>query len=322
MAQSPRPAVVATGRRWAMWWSVLSALLLPLPAAAQGSDVVYEVRSQYQTITVLDTPSGCRRLIFDRGVRGFGAVQSEMDLANPDVPTLSYVRHVMVALPIVPRPRRILVVGLGGASIQRFVRKLLPEATIETAELDPAIRDVAAKYFRFQEDARQVVHIGDGRAFIERSPHKYDLIVIDAFSATSTPYHLTTREFLQAVRNHLADGGIVCANLWETASSFWDVVRTYSVVFPELRLVRCAGSGNSLVMAWPVKAGVTVEDWTRAAAAFEKAHPTGLELPNLIQRGTEETTIIPDTAVVLVDKEDDARLDSPHAADSTPGPLM
>jgi hypothetical protein len=42
---------------------------------------------------------------------------------------------------------------------------------------------------------------------------------------------------------------------WETASSFWDVVRTYSVVFPELRLVRCAGLGNSLVMAWPVKAG-------------------------------------------------------------------
>jgi hypothetical protein len=39
----------------------------------------------------------------------------------------------------------------------------------------------------------------------------------------------------------------------------------------------------------------------RAAAAFEKAHPTGLELPNLIQRGTEETTIIPDTAVVLAD---------------------
>jgi spermidine synthase len=248
-------------------------------------------------------PSGCRRMVFDRGVRGFGAVQSEMDLANPDVPTLPYVRHVMVTLPIVPRPRRILVVGLGGASIQRFVRKLLPEATIETAELDPAVRDVAAKYFHFREDARQVVHIGDGRAFIERSPHKYDLIVIDAFSATSTPYHLTTREFLQTVRDRLADGGIVCANLWETASSFWDVVKTYSVVFPELRLVRCAGSGNSLVIAWPVKAGVTVEDWTRAAAAFEKAHPTGLELPSLILRGTEETTTIPDTAVVLVDKD-------------------
>jgi spermidine synthase len=196
------------------------------------------------------------------------------------------------------------VVGLGGASIQRFVRKLLPEATIETAELDPVIRDVAAKYFHFQEDARQIVHIGDGRAFIERSPHKYDLVVIDAFSATSTPYHLTTREFLQAVRDRLAEGGIVCANLWGTASSFWDVVRTYSVVFPEFRLVRCAGSGNSLLIAWPVKAGVTVEDWTRAATAFDKAHPTGLELPKLILRGIEETTTIPDDAVVLVDKED------------------
>ncbi len=302
MAHSFRPAVVAARRRRAVWWPVLSALLLLLPAAAQGSDVVYEVRSRYQTITVLDTPSGCRRLVFDRGASGFGAVQSEMDLADPDVPTLSYVRHVMVALPIVPRPRRILVIGLGGGSIQRFVRKLLPEATIETAELDPAIRNVAAKYFRFREDARQIVHIGDGRAFIERTPHKYDLIVIDAFSATSTPYHLTTREFLQAVRDRLADGGIVCANLWETASSFWDVVRTYSVVFPELRLVRCAGSGNSLVIAWPVKAGVAVEDWTRAASAFEKAHPTGLDLPNLTQRGVEDTTTIPDTAVVLVDK--------------------
>ena len=109
----------------------------PAPCRGPGQRRRLRGSQPLQTITVLDTPSGCRRLIFDRGVRGFGAVQSEIDLANPDVPTLSYVRHVMVALPIVPRPRRILVVGLGGASIQRFVRKLLPEATIETASLIP-----------------------------------------------------------------------------------------------------------------------------------------------------------------------------------------
>jgi spermidine synthase len=281
----------------------LFALLFPVCAAAQDTEVVYEVRSQYQLITVLDTADGYRQLIFDGRFDGSDAIQSEVNLASPDELTLSYARHMMVALPLVERPSRILVVGLGGACIQRYLRKLLPDATIETAELDPEMRNVAARYFFFKEDARQIVHLGYGRAFIEASKQKYDLIFLDAFTATSIPYHLATREFLEAVRDHLAEGGVVCANLWEEEPEYWDMVRTYSVVFPELHVVKCAASGNSLVLALPAaKTRLSVQAWADKATEFERSHATGLDLPRLIRRGAAEATEIPSTARVLLDK--------------------
>jgi spermidine synthase len=282
--------------------AALCVCLFPIAGAAQEPQVVYEVQSRYQLITVLDTADGYRQLIFDGRFDGSDAIQSEVNLASPDELMLSYARHMMAALPLVERPRRILVVGLGGACIQRYLRKLLPDATIETAELDPEMRNVAATYFFFKEDARQVVHLGDGRTFLERSKEKYDLIFLDAFSATSIPSHLTTREFLQAVKDRVADGGVVCANLWDAEASYWDMVKTYSAVFPELHVVKCAGSGNSVVVATPAKASVTVQAWVDKAAAFEKVRATGLDLPQLIRAGAAETTSIPDSARVLSDK--------------------
>lgn len=293
-------APAGRGRR-RLCFAASGVLLLPLAALAQDAEVIYQIRSQYQFITVQDTANGYRQLIFDGRFDGTDAIQSEMNLASPDDLTLSYSQHIMAALPVVSRPRRILVVGLGGACIQRYLRRLLPDATIETAELDPVMKDVAAKYFFFREDARQMVRLGDGRALVESSKDRYDIIFLDAFSARSIPYHLTTREFLQAVKDHLADGGVVAANLWDGEASYWDQVRTYAAVFPEWHVVKCAGSGNSIVLAVPAKMGLTVQAWADKAAAFEKARPTGLDLPRLILRGAAAETSIPESARVLAD---------------------
>jgi spermidine synthase len=278
---------------------VLCASLLPLEAAAQG--VVYDAYSQYQRITVVDTPGGYRQLLFDTQLDGADAIQSEMNLENPDELTLPYARYMIAALPAAEPPRHILVIGLGGASIQRFLRKLLPDATIETAELDPEIRNVAAKYFFFKEDAQQIVHLGDGRAFIEGSKDKYDLIMLDAFSATSIPYQLTTREFLEAVREHVAEGGVVAANLWQSDASYWDMVKTYATVFPVWHVLNCAGAGNNILVARPAKGDFSVQAWADRATVFEKNHPTGLDLPELI-RGGADSSPIPERARVLTDK--------------------
>jgi spermidine synthase len=277
-------------------------ILLTFPLQGQGYQIVYEVRSQYQLITVRDTPYGHRQLIFDGKFDGMDATQSEINLSDRDELTASYARHIMTALPLVPRIKRILIVGLGGGCMQRFLHRLLPTARIETVELDPEIRNVAAKYFFLQEDDRQVVHIGDGRRFIESSKDRYDIIFLDAFSATSIPYHLATQEFLKSVKAHLVEGGLVCANLWDGEADFPDMLKTYESVFPELHLVQCAASGNSILVALTGKAGLSVRAWMDKAEALEKTNPTGLSLPMLIQRGAAETISIPTNARVLVDK--------------------
>lgn len=277
-------------------------ILFILPATAvQHGQVVHEVRSQCQLITVLDTPDGYRQLIFDGRFDGSDAIQSQVDLSSRDELTLSYARHMMTVPPVASKAQRILVVGLGGACLQRYLHRLLPGATIETVEIDPEVRNVAADYFFLREDARQVVHIADGRSFIEQSKNRYDVILLDAFTAEEIPYHLTTREFLQAVKDHLSEGGVVSANLWDGEAGYWDMVRTYAEVFPELHIVKCSGARNSLVVALPVKSGLTIEGWAEKAAAFDKAHATGLDLPLLVRRGAREADI-PARARVLTDR--------------------
>jgi spermidine synthase len=281
---------------------LLLGICLAPPFPAQQEQVVYEVRSRYQLITVRDTASAYRQLVFDGHFDGSDAIQSEMNLANHDELTLSYVKHIMAALPVAARTRRILIVGLGGASMQRYLHKLLPDAVIETAELDPDMLDVAAKYFFFKQDDRQIVHLGDGRDFIENSRDKYDIIFLDAFGALSIPYRLATQEFLIAVKGRLADGGVACANLWDGEADYPDMLKTYSTVFAELHLVKCAYSGNSILLALPGKPGLTVARWIEKAEAFEKAHPTGIDLPSLIRSGASDSFAIPENAKVLMDK--------------------
>jgi spermidine synthase len=57
------------------------------------------------------------------------------------------------------------------------------------------------------------VHVGDGRAFLEKSKSKYDLIFLDAYDAHSAPPLLTTVEFMRIIRDHLTPKGALVANV-------------------------------------------------------------------------------------------------------------
>jgi spermidine synthase len=290
-----------TRRLW-----ILLALSAFAPQCLKGQNfrIIHEVQSQYQRISVLDTANGYRQLIFDGKFDGTDAIQSEMNLSRPNDLTLSYSRHMMAALPLVEAPKRILIIGLGGACMQRYLHQLLPDATIETVEIDPEIRRIAKEYFSLQEDRRQIVHISDGRRYIEDSKAMYDLVFLDAFNATSIPYRLATREFFDAVKSRIAGGGIVCANLWDGNADFPNMLKTFSSVFPELHSLKGPNSGNFILTALSKATRLTVPEWVKRAEAFEQKHPTGLDLPLLIRQGAREQIIIPANARVLLDKDE------------------
>ena len=260
---------------------------LAVPALAQENRIIHEVQSKYQLITVRDTADGYRQLIFDGRFDGTDAIQSEMNLNNRDELTLPYPRHMMTALPAAAKLERVLIVGLGGAAMQRYLRKLLPDTTIESVEIDAEVRRIAAEYFDFKEDERQIVHLADGAVFMVESKDKYDIIFLDAFGAESIPEPLKTKEFFMAVRDRLAEGGVVCANLWYGASDFRQTVQTYAAVFPEHYIVRCGpSSGNSVLLALPTKMDLKFKGWIEKAEEFEKEHPTGMDLPKMLRQRT------------------------------------
>jgi spermidine synthase len=287
--------------------AVLAACLIWPALAQQEGRIVYEVQSKFQKITVWDSPDGIRRqLIFDADWSNnvFNAIQSEVNKRKTNELILTYAQYMITSLPVVEKPKHILVVGLGGACIQRYLHNLLPDAVIETAELDPAVLDVAKRYFYLTLDDRQKVTIGDGRKFIEQSKDKYDIIMLDAFSATSIPYMLATQEFLKTVKDHLAVGGVVCANLWYNQADYRDMLKTYDSVFAEWHVMRCPNWGNAILLGLPTKQNLTPEKWIEKCKAFEKAYPaTGMPISRFIDHDIEPVTRVPADAIILLDKD-------------------
>src|SRR5574341_387446 len=158
--------------------------------------VLYEKASAYNRIVVTEEKGGVRTLRFGKdGVR-----QSVVKPGDPDYLDLPYVKVMLVGLALSEESRRFLIVGLGGGTLPMFLRKHYPDAVIDAVDIDPDVVDVAKRFFGFREDRLMNAHVTDGRRFVEQTRQPYDVIFLDAFGASNIPPHLTTQEFLGAVR--------------------------------------------------------------------------------------------------------------------------
>ncbi len=258
------------------------AALSALGCAAQT--VIHEKASPYNTIIVTEDHKGMRTLLFERG----GGRQSVVKPGDPDHLELPYARVALAGLALCEEPRRILVVGLGGGTLPMFLRTHYPAATIDVAEIDPDVVDVAKKFFGFVEDERMRAHVGDGRQFIERAPQAdYDIIFLDAFGARDVPKHLTTREFLQITRRALKANGVVVSNVWRPASNplYDSMVRTHQEAFEELFILDVPGDVNNILLALPRQERVSQSELALRARKISMAKQFRFDLGELVERG-------------------------------------
>lgn len=218
-------------------------------AACAADTLLHEQPSMFGTIVVTEDENGVRTLRFGRA----GPRQSVVKPGDPDFLALQYTRSAFVGLALADKPRRMLVVGVGGGTLPMFLRKHYPEAAIDAVDIDPQVIEVARKFLGFREDATLRAHAADGRAFIEAVREPYDIIFLDAFSSSELPAHLTTQEFLRAVRRALAPSGVVVGNIWDRyANRLYDsMLRTYQDVFDELYILAVPAAGNKILLALP-----------------------------------------------------------------------
>ena len=259
------------------------ALVALVVLARADQTVLYEKASAYNTIIVTEEENGLRALRFGKG----GARQSVVKLGDPDYLALPYARVALVGLALCEEPRRVLIVGLGGGTLPMFLRKHYPNATIDAVDIDPEVVDVAKKFFGFREDKLMRAHVADGRQFIEQSRQPYDAIFLDAFGSNSIPTHLTTQEFLQAVRRAVTPGGVVVSNVWGRHSNplYDSMVRTYQEVFDELFILDVQGAGNMILLALPRRQPLRRGELAQLARKVSAAKRFRLDLGDLVNDG-------------------------------------
>jgi spermidine synthase len=166
--------------------------------------------------------------------KGWYFHESAINLADADDLPMLYSRTVSLAAIYPQEIRHVLVLGLGGGAIPFYLARFLPDATIDSVELDPGVIDAAKKYFGLRETERFHLIAGDGRVYLNRHRDLYDIIVLDAFSGSYIPFHMMTKEFYQLIRVHLAPHGVVAVNIIPSVKLFDSNVRTLRLVFDNL----------------------------------------------------------------------------------------
>ncbi len=182
--------------------------------------------------------SGSRRkLKFDRFVQS--SLVLDGDAATIRRPIQSGTTYTdMLHLPFVFNPgiRDVLVIGGGGGVVPMIFKQSYP-VSIDVVEIDPKVVEVAEKWFSLRQDERLRIFVQDGRMFIRNTRKRYDLIVIDVYTAGDRiPFHLTTREFLSRVRERLRPQGIVAVNLISAIKGskselLWAEFNTFRTIF-------------------------------------------------------------------------------------------
>ena len=104
-------------------------VLAVVPRASSDDTIVrYDRESRYYRIRVVDYPAKGRRCLHFSRSRG---IQSSMILADPARLDLKYSQTMIAALALHRDPREVLLIGLGGASIPKFLQKYYPELKLD-----------------------------------------------------------------------------------------------------------------------------------------------------------------------------------------------
>lgn len=144
-------------------------------------------------------------------------VQGAMRIARPWNLELEYTREMMAALLLRDAarwPRKVLLIGLGAASLTKFLYRYRPESHLTIVEIEPAVVSVAQHYFKLPEDDKRIhLVVGDGAEFVLGTDKKFDLILVDGFDEDAHPGQLNTQPFYQACRSCLSDQGLLAVNL-------------------------------------------------------------------------------------------------------------
>jgi len=205
-----------------------------------------------------------------------GVPQSHVDLDDPGYLDFEYVRrlgHVIDTAAPSGQPLRVLHLGAGALTLARYVAATRPGSPQVAVEVDAALVNLVRLRLPLR-GVRVRVRVGDARGVLERlRPGSFDVAVSDVFAAGRTPAHLTTVEFMTAVRRVLGGSGVFAANVADgpPLAHARAQVATAHAVFPQVGLVADAGVlrgrrfGNLVLVASPEP--IPVDRLTRLAAA-------------------------------------------------------
>ena len=242
-----------TGLRRVLAAPLALVVVIGTGVLAQLSSHACDVETAYACVqleTDPDRPTG--RSVILNGVRN-----SYVDLADPSYLEFRYMR--LFAAVTAGQPTGALdVLHLGGAGFTypRHLNAIRPGSTGLVLEIDEGLVAVAETELGLELSADLEVRVGDARLTISAlESGAYDLVVGDAFSGLTIPWHLTTQQFVVEIDRVMRHDGVLVANLIDGGDLDFarSELATYATVFEEVALIvppgglPTAGSPRNLI---------------------------------------------------------------------------
>ena len=147
-----------------------------------------------------------------------GTPQSQV---NPDDPTelgFEYIQRIGNVIDLLAPERQAITavhLGAGALTLPRYIAATRPGSRQQVLELEPELVELVREHLPIPSGIR--VRYGDARAGLGKLPAalegSVDLVVVDIFSGSQIPPHVTSVEFYREVAKLLAPTGVIAVNL-------------------------------------------------------------------------------------------------------------
>ncbi len=246
----------AEGRQAVLRWLWMPLILLALALFGSGGPLkvsegqIYERESAYNYIEVIE--DGERRYLRLNDGQGFHSVYHPTELQY-NGPWMQFLTGPFFnAPPFYPEQvESIAIIGLAAGTTARQATAVFGPIPIDGFEIDPAIIEVGREFFEMTMPNLNAI-AQDGRWGMAHSDRKYSLVAIDAYRTPYIPWHLTTKEFFEMIREHMTDDGALTMNVGRAPNDrrlIDALVGTLKTVFPSVHVMDIPNTFNSMVHA-------------------------------------------------------------------------
>ncbi|TWO81437.1 hypothetical protein CBW56_04825 [Denitratisoma oestradiolicum] len=253
-------------------------LMLEPPWANEGELRAQLLDETYSKPFVID--DGERRYLHFDG----RLIQSAMSLAAPNDLELRYTQKMMSFLLFRSRPRRLLLIGLGGGSLVKFCHCRLPATQLTVLENNPDVIALREAFLVPPDSPMLQVLEADGAEYLARTEKGIDALLVDAFDRNGFAPSLANREFFEQAHAKLAGGGILVVNLAGDEKTYAGLIGEAMQVFDDQVIVfPVREDDNHVLLAF--RDPMFEPNWRRLRAfARELRAKYGLDFPNFLEK--------------------------------------
>jgi predicted membrane-bound spermidine synthase len=236
-----------------IWMPVVLGLLALIFSGGKIKNTqgqIYETESAYNYIQVLEQ-DGYRALRLNEG-QGIHSMWHPMEV-DFDGPWKQFLVAPFFNAPQYgpEQVESMAIVGLAAGTVARQATEVFGPIPIYGFEIDPAIIRIGRQFFDMnQPNLRAIAE--DGRLGLAQSDQKFTIIAVDAYRPPYIPWHLTTVEFFQTVRERLTGDGVVAINVGRSPTDrrlIDGLASTMSAVFPSIYIMDVPDTFNSIIYA-------------------------------------------------------------------------